>query len=45
MFRQAFYEKYIADLELRICEELFPDQHTVLSSKLYEEKDIENMFG
>ncbi|MBR4414770.1 MAG: hypothetical protein IKS59_05600, partial [Aeriscardovia sp.] len=32
------------DLELRICEELFPDQHTVLSSKLYEEKDIENMF-
>ena len=33
------------DLELRICEELFPDQHTVLSSKLYEEKDIEKIIN
>ena len=31
------------DLELRICEELFPDQHTVLPSKLYEEKDIDKL--
>ena len=33
------------DLELRICEELFPDQHTVLPSKLYEERDIRKLFG
>ena len=33
------------DLELRICEELFPDRHTVLSSKIYGEKDIDKLFG
>ena len=33
------------DLELRICEEMFPDQHTVLPSKLYEEQDIKKLIG
>jgi hypothetical protein len=28
------------NLELRICEELFPDQHTLLLSKLFGENDI-----
>ena len=33
------------DLELRICEELFPDRCTLLPSKLYAEKDIEKLVG
>ena len=33
------------DLELRICEELFPDRCTVLPSKLYGEKDIDKLLG
>ncbi|MCR5805377.1 MAG: deoxynucleoside kinase [Clostridia bacterium] len=32
------------DLELRICEELFPDCCTVLPSKSYEKKDIDKLF-
>jgi hypothetical protein len=32
------------DLELRICEELFPDRCTVLPSKSYGEKDIDKLF-
>ena len=31
------------DLELRICEELFPDRCTVLPSKSYGEKDIDKL--
>ena len=33
------------DLELRICEELFPDRCTVLSSKRYGQKDIDKLSG
>ena len=32
------------DLELRICEELFPDRCTVLPSKSFGEKDIDKLF-
>ena len=33
------------ELELRICEELFPDRFTVLPSKLYGENDIDKLLG
>ena len=33
------------ELELRICEELFPDRFTVLPSKSYGETDVDKLLG